>query len=34
MFDPYDISDEGLMKGGKKSAIMPRSGNRSITFMQ
>lgn len=31
-FNPYDIPDEFLMKGGKRSAVMPRSGNRSSTF--
>ena len=28
-FNPYDIPDEGLLKGGKRSTVMPRSGNRS-----
>lgn len=31
-FNPYDIPDENLIKAGKRSAVMPRSGNRTMTF--
>lgn len=31
-FNPYGITDEHWLKGGKRSAVMPRSGNRSKTF--
>jgi hypothetical protein len=31
-FNPFDIRDEDLLKGGKKSAAMPRTGNRTHTF--
>jgi len=32
VFNPYEIPDEGLLKGGKRSSAAPRSGNRSMTF--
>jgi hypothetical protein len=32
VFNPYEIPDEGLLKGGKRSSVAPRSGNRSMTF--
>lgn len=32
VFNPYDIPQEQLIKGGKRSAVMPRSGNKTITF--
>ena len=31
-FNPYGVADEHWLKGGKRSAVMPRSGNRSKTF--
>ena len=31
-FNPYRINNEDWLKGGKRSAVMPRSGNRSKTF--
>ena len=31
-FNPYGVTDEHWLKGGKRSAVMPRSGNRSRTF--
>ncbi len=31
-FNPYDIPDEHLIKGGKRSTVMPRSGNRTVTY--
>ncbi len=31
-FNPYDIPDDNLIKGGKRSAVMPRSGNKTMTF--
>ncbi|KAF5834119.1 hypothetical protein DUNSADRAFT_9315 [Dunaliella salina] len=31
-FNPYHIPDENLMKAGKRSTVMPRSGNRTMTF--
>ncbi|GIL97902.1 hypothetical protein Vretimale_3481 [Volvox reticuliferus] len=31
-FNPFDIPDEFLMKGGRRSTVMPRSGNRTSTF--
>jgi len=32
--NPYDIRDEDLMKGGKRSRAFPNSGNRSSTWRQ
>lgn len=29
---PYGAASEGLVKGGKRSGVEPRSGNRSMTF--
>ncbi|CAL8468190.1 g7729 [Coccomyxa elongata] len=31
-FNPWDSIQEEAIKGGKRSAVMPRSGNRSMTF--
>ncbi len=31
-FNPYDIPDDVLIKPGKRTTAMPRSGNRSMTF--
>jgi hypothetical protein len=31
-FNPYDIPDEHLIKGGKRSGTQVRSGNKSFTF--
>lgn len=31
-FNPWDSIQEETIKGGKRSAVMPRSGNRSMTF--
>lgn len=32
MFNPYQIPDAGRIKGGKRSAVAPRSGNKNMTF--
>lgn len=32
MFNPYQIPDAGMIKGGKRSAVAPRSGNKNMTF--
>lgn len=31
-FNPWDAIQEEAVKGGKRSAVMPRSGNRTMTF--
>jgi len=31
-FNPYHIPDENLIKAGKRSTVMPRSGNRTMTY--
>lgn len=31
-FNPYGVTDEHWLKAGKRSAVNPRSGNRSQTF--
>lgn len=31
-FNPFDIPEEHLIKGGKRSSVAPRSGNRSYSF--
>jgi hypothetical protein len=31
-FNPYDIPEEHLIKGGKRSGTQVRSGNKSFTF--
>ena len=31
-FSPWDSIQEEAVKGGKRSAVMPRSGNRTMTF--
>lgn len=31
-FNPWDSIQEEAIKGGKRSAVMPRSGNRTMTF--
>lgn len=31
-FNPYGVTDEHWLKAGKRSAVNPRSGNRSKTF--
>ncbi|KAK9816813.1 hypothetical protein WJX72_005334 [[Myrmecia] bisecta] len=32
VFNPYQMDDAETIKGGKRSSVMPRSGNRSMTF--
>ena len=29
---PYGMAEAGLLKGGKRSATAPRSGNKQMTF--
>lgn len=29
---PYGMAEAGLLKGGKRSAVAPRSGNKQMTF--
>ncbi len=29
---PYGMADSGLMKGGKRSGVAPRAGNKQMTF--
>ena len=33
-FNPYGVTDEHWLKAGKRSAVNPRSGNRSQTFSE
>jgi hypothetical protein len=30
--NPFAIPDSNLMKGGKRSSVVPRGGNRSASF--
>ena len=32
VYNPYAIPDAGRIKGGKRSTVAPRSGNRNMTF--
>lgn len=32
VFNPYDLPDDVMLKGGKRSAVAPRSGNRSLSW--
>lgn len=31
-FNPYGVKDDDMIKGGKRSSVNPRSGNRSQSF--
>jgi hypothetical protein len=31
-FNPYALPDVAAIKGGKRSGVAPRSGNRNMTF--
>ena len=31
-FSPYNLDESKFMRGGKRSSVMPRSGNRNLTF--